>query len=221
MKLRNRIGIGTLAGIALAGLFGMIPAHAHNALVSSNPAAGSVVTEQIGTFSFTTSDGLLDSGEDSPTTFLQVRGPGATELYYGDGCATVDGASVTMPVQLGEAGDYTVYWGAVSADGHPITGEYTFSWQPATGQDLAEGLPAAPTCGAAAPGTAEPEATEGPAETADPVAESDDQATAASNILWIGIGLGVLVAGGIVVLLIVRRRNRLDAVDAPSRPDTN
>src|SRR5690606_10637716 len=76
MKLRTLSGIGAIAGIALATLVGRAPANAHNAFVSSSPASGDVVTEQPGTVVITTSDALLDSGLDSPTTFLQVRGPG-------------------------------------------------------------------------------------------------------------------------------------------------
>ena len=220
MNLRTLISVGGLAGIALAALVGVAPAQAHNAFVSSTPAAGSVVTEQPGTFVITTSDALLDSGPDSPTTFLQVRGPGAAQLYYGDGCATVDGASITMPVQLGEPGEYTVAWGVVSADGHPITsaengGDISFTWQPADGQELSDGFSAPPTCGEApvASETPAPDETEAPVAPTDtatsaPAADTDDPSNAAADILWIGIGLGVLVVAGVVVLLVLRSRSR-------------
>jgi methionine-rich copper-binding protein CopC len=222
MKLRRLLGLGGIAGIALSALVGVAPAQAHNAFVSSTPAAGSVVTEQPGTFVITTSDALLDSGPDSPRTFLQVRGPGAAELYYGDGCATVDGASVTMPVQLGEAGEYTVAWGVVSADGHPITSadpgasDITFTWQPADGQELGAGFAAPPTCGTtpAASEAPVPDETDAapvaPTDTSTeaPSAEADDASDAAAAILWIGIGLGILIVAGIVVLVVVRSRTR-------------
>jgi methionine-rich copper-binding protein CopC len=232
MNLRRLIGFGGIAGIALAALVGVAPAQAHNAFVSSTPAAGSVVTEQPGTFVITTSDALLDSGPDSPTTFLQVRGPGAAQLYYGDGCATVDGASITMPVQLGEAGEYTVAWGVVSADGHPITsadngGDIVFTWQPADGQELGSGFSAPPTCGEApvASETSAPDETEAapaaPTDTATsaPAAEIDATSDAAATILWIGIGLGVLVVAAIVGLVVVRSRTRsAERADAASGP---
>jgi methionine-rich copper-binding protein CopC len=238
MKLRRLISFGGIAGIALAALVGVAPAHAHNAFVSSTPAAGSVVTEQPGTFVITTSDALLDSGPDSPTTFLQVRGPGATQLYYGDGCATVDGASITMPVQLGEAGEYTVAWGVVSADGHPITsadngGDIVFTWQPAAGQELGGGFSAPPTCGQApvATETPAPDETESapvaPTDmTTSTPAEADDASNAAADILWIGIGLGVLVVAAVVVLIVVRWRTRStgpagaasESADPPTAP---
>jgi methionine-rich copper-binding protein CopC len=231
MKLRTLIGVGGIAGIALAALIGAAPAQAHNSFVSSTPATGSVVTEQPGTFVITTSDALLDSGPDSPTTFLQVSGPGSAPLYYGDGCATVAGASITMPVQLGEPGEYTVAWGVVSADGHPITssdsgGDITFTWQPADGQELGEGFSEPPTCGEApaTSATPAPEETQvapvAPTDSASnaPAADADDTSNAASAILWIGIGLAVLVAAGTVVLVVVRSRTRPAPGAATSEP---
>lgn len=233
VSFRSRpVVVGILAGTALAAIVGVAPAQAHNSFVSSTPATGSVVTEQPGTFVITTSDALLDSGPDSPTTFLQVSGPGDTPLYYGDGCATVAGASITMPVQLGEAGEYRIAWGVVSADGHPITsaasgGDIIFTWQPADGQEIGSGFAAPPTCGQApaASETPAPEETEAapvaPSDTATtaPVAESDDASTAAATILWIGLGLGVLVVAAIVVLVVVRRRApSAEPADAASEP---
>jgi len=224
MKLRTLIGLGSLAGLTMAALLGLAPAQAHNSLVSANPAAGAVVTEQVGTFVITTSDVLLDSGTDSPTTFLQVRGPDQAELYYGDGCATVDGASVTMPVQLGEPGAYTVFWGVVSTDGHPITGEYTFTWQPAEGQELSEGLAGPPSCGVAptetvspAPSADAPAAPTDSASTTAPAA-ADDASTSAGDILWIAVALGVLVAAAVVLLVVVRSRTR---TATPAEPDSD
>ncbi|MET4637628.1 copper resistance CopC family protein [Mycetocola sp. 2940] len=235
MNLRTLIGLGGIAGIALAALVGTAPAQAHNAFVSSTPVAGSVVTEQPGLFVITTSDALLDLGLDSSRTYLQVRGPGAAQLYYGDGCATVDGASITMPVQLGEPGEYTVAWGVVSADGHPITSadpgasDIAFTWQPADGQELGGGYSAPPTCGEApaegetpAPDeSAAPAAPAAPAETATstPAADTDEASTAAADILWIGAGLGVLVLAAAVILLVARSRTRsADGADTASGP---
>ncbi|GHD45315.1 hypothetical protein D9V29_13305 [Mycetocola manganoxydans] len=236
MKLRTLSGIGAIAGIALATLVGLAPANAHNAFVSSSPASGDVVTEQPGTVVITTSDALLDSGLDSPTTFLQVRGPGAEELYYGDGCATVDGASITMPVSLGEPGDYTIAWGVVSADGHPITsadsgGDIVFTWQPAEGQELGDGFPVPPTCGEAPAASESPvpdEAAPAPAPDATdeasttPAADTENASTtAASDIVWIGVALGALVLAAIVVFVILRLRRPATEADATDDEPAN
>ena len=213
MRTRRLLGIGTLTGVlavALLGL-GVAPASAHNTLVSSNPTAGSVVTEQPGTFVITTNDALLEAG--GTANAIQVRGPGAEPLYYGDGCMTVEGASLTTPVALGQPGEYTVIWQVVSADGHPIDGEFAFTWQPAEGQELAAGVAAPPVCGETqAPvesGTPTPEPTfttqTDSLQTTDATAE-EETSTAPADILWIGAAVGVLVIAAVIVLIVVRRR---------------
>ena len=214
MRTRRLLGIGTLTGVlavALLGL-GVAPASAHNAFVSSNPTADSVVTEQPGTFVVTTNDALLEAG--GTANAIQVRGPGAEPLYYGDGCMTVNGSSLSTPVSLGQPGEYTVIWQVVSADGHPIDGEFTFTWQPADGQELTAGVAAPPVCGeSSAPaesGTPTPEPTfttqTDTLESSDAVAP-EETSTAPGDILWIGAALGVLVLAAVVVLIVVRRRN--------------
>lgn len=214
MRTRRLLGIGTLTGVlavALLGL-GIAPASAHNAFVSSNPTADSVVTEQPGTFLITTNDALLEAG--GTANAIQVRGPGAEPLYYGEGCMTVEGASLTTPVTLGQPGEYTVIWQVVSADGHPINGEFSFTWQPAEGQELAAGVAAPPVCGESqAPvesGTPTPEPTfttqTDTLESSNPTAP-EDTSTAPADIIWIGAALGVLVVAAIVVLIVVRRRS--------------
>lgn len=234
MRLRTLLGLGGITGIALAALLGAAPAQAHNAFVSSSPAAGSVVTEQPGTIVVTTSDALLDLG-DTPRTYLQVRGPGTAQLYYGDGCDTVDGASITMPVQLGEPGEYSIAWGAVSADGHEIAsaangGDIVFTWQPADGQDLVGGSSVPPTCGelpaeSATPVPGETEAAPvAPEKTATsaPAADADDgAANAAADIVWIGAGLGVFVVVAVVILLVVRSRTRAAGPESPASEPRN
>jgi methionine-rich copper-binding protein CopC len=226
MRIRRLLGIGTLTGMLAAALLGFAaaPAQAHNTLVSSNPVAGSVVTEQPGTFAVTTNDALLEAGGSSNA--IQVRGPGAETLYYGDGCMTVSGPTLTTPVALGQPGEYTVIWQVVSADGHPIDGEFTFTWQPAEGQELATGVAAPPVCGESqAPvesGTPTPEPTfttqtdslETPGAPA-----PDDTSAASSDILWIGAALAIVVIAAVVVLLVVRRRSATNDRSRDDRPD--
>ncbi|WP_158270262.1 copper resistance protein CopC [Mycetocola zhujimingii] len=214
MRIRRLLGIGTLTGLLAVAALGLTaaPAQAHNSLVSSVPAADSVVTEQPGVFSVTTNDAILEAGGSSNA--IQVRGPGAEPLYYGDGCMTVSGASLTTPVQLGEAGEYTVVWQVVSADGHPISGEYTFTWQPGDGQELAAGLATAPVCGetqapveSGSP-SPEPRFTTQATDTASPSGpiESEDTTAAPNDLLWIGGALAVLVIAAVVVVVVVRRK---------------
>ncbi|TFC19812.1 copper resistance protein CopC [Cryobacterium algoritolerans] len=187
-----------VVGAALVG-WSAAPAFAHNNPVGSSPAAGAVVTEQPGTFTVTTNDQLLDLHGEGSGNAMAIRGPAgaATPLYYGDGCVTLSGPSIETKAQLGRPGEYTVIWQVVSTDGHAVSEEYTFTWQPAAGQEPAEGSPTLPTCG----GTT--------STWADAAARAPAGAgPGLGDLAWIGGALGavVLAIGG--TLLVVNRRGR-------------
>ncbi len=210
----TRTILGTAVLAALAG--SAAPATAHNSLLSSTPAAGSVVTEQPGTISVTTNDDLLLLGGEATGMAIQVTGPaGAPEpLYYGDGCVTASGPTLAADVQLGQPGEYTVIWQIVSIDGHPVSDTFTFSWQPAAGQQLAEGSTAAPVCGdTATVATPEPDGTQ-PADDAPPSVDS-----AFGDALWIG-GAGAAVLLAAVVTFVVMARRRPGPPPGSSTPPT-
>jgi methionine-rich copper-binding protein CopC len=192
------------------------PAQAHNYLVASTPEAGSTLTELPTDFVLTTNGDLLDLGDAVGGFALQVRD--SAGLFYGDGCVTVDGSSMTTPAELGEAGDYTLDWQVVSADGHSISGNLEFTWAPMTDGSAGAGSASAPVCGAAASGD-----TEAPAEPTAPMAVSGDapqamnaadtatpaarMTGAPADILWtVGAVLAVLTAATFTVLLTRRQR---------------
>ena len=138
MRGGRALAAGALLGglIAAAGLsIAAMPALAHNYPVASSPAEGETVVEQPGVVSLTTNDELLDLGDGASLDVL-----GSDGRHYASECASLDGATVSAPAALGEPGEYTVHWRVVSTDGHPISGEFAFDWQPAAGVELAEGL---------------------------------------------------------------------------------
>lgn len=184
---------GVFAATALLIGLSAMPASAHNYVVGSSPEQGEVVTTQPGFVSLTTNDALLEGG----VTVMEVTGPDG--LYYGDGCATIDGPTVSMNAEFGEAGEYTVAWQVVSTDGHPISDEFTFDWQPGTDEVLAEGVETAPTC---ADGT-DPQAGDAAEGETDevPAAQSID-----SGVLWIGGAVLFAALAALITWLLVRRR---------------
>lgn len=193
--------------VAAAALgWGAAPAFAHNNAVGSSPAADAMVTEQPGLFSITTSDLILDLGGTGSGTAMIVTGPASAPLFYGDGCATVSGATIETAAQLGAAGQYTVIWQTVSTDGHSISAKFTFDWKPAPGQSLADGAATAPSCGT--------ETDDATAEaTADATATADAGASAASDsplsaVAWIGGALGAVLLAVAVTLLVLRHKRR-------------
>jgi methionine-rich copper-binding protein CopC len=190
-----RRALVVVAASAALALLPAAPASAHNYVVATTPAEGSTITEQPGAVSLTTNDDLLDFGEN---TVLQVVGPDGR--HYETGCAVVDGATAEVEAELGEAGAYTVAWQVVSTDGHPISGEFGFDWQPAAGQPVGAGADASP-CGDSSEGGADavPVEPAEPAPAPSPVPVGD--------LLWIGGGLLALLAAALVTWLLVRRRS--------------
>ncbi|SDS55165.1 copper resistance CopC family protein [Agrococcus carbonis] len=136
-----------LAHVAAIAALIALPAHA--SVIGTTPAAGDVVTEQPGTFSVVMNEEILSvEGADSANA-LQVTD--ASGRFYGDGCVAVDGDTISLDAQLGEAGDYAMTFQVVSADGHPVSDTIAFSFEPAEGEAGAPGAAEAPVCGVAAP----------------------------------------------------------------------
>lgn len=190
----------TLA-FAAAGVFTLLaaltvaaPAFAHNYYVSSTPGVDEVLTTLPDQFTVTTNDNLLDLEGSVGGFLMKVTGPDG--LYYGDGCVTVNGPSVSMPAALGPAGDYTLDWQVVSADGHTVSGTIPFQWQPSDGGDSASaGSSTVPNCGSDT--TVAPDVSAGSA--------GDDVTT---DILWIGGAIGVVAVVVIATLLLIRPKKK-------------
>jgi methionine-rich copper-binding protein CopC len=118
--MRRLIIAALLTGCAVLGL--ATPASAHNVLVGSQPSAGA---------SLSTGPTEIRLNFNAPIrtgpNTIKVIGPNGTHWERSEN-ATVDGNSVTTPVApLGPAGVYTASYAIISADGHPVTGDITFT----------------------------------------------------------------------------------------------
>ena len=200
-----------LAVVAVAGsvvLGTAAPAQAHNFLVSSTPTAGELVAALPETFSVTTNQPLLDLSGTGAGFALQVTDAAGT--FYGDGCMTVFGATLSTPAALGAAGTYRVVWQVVSEDGHTVSDEYTFEWSPGPDFEPASGQTGPPVCGATVPEetvtpSAEP-TTEAPTEaTATPIAAPEHANADLTDVLWIGGAIAAVLVAAAVTLVIVAR----------------
>ncbi|TFB51769.1 copper resistance CopC family protein [Cryobacterium tagatosivorans] len=189
--------------VAAAVGWSATPALAHNAPLPDGyvPADGAVVTTQPEAFRVTTSDALLDGATAGIQSRMLISGPaGAPEpLYYGDGCVSIVGPAIETTAELGEPGEYTVDWQAVSVDGHPISEKYSFTWQPADGQPRAEGSTEKPDCGGTVSyGSGTPQT--------DDAGAADRADASLADVLWIGGALGAVVLAASVTILVVTRR---------------
>lgn len=197
LRVSALVALGALV-VVVPVLGAAAPAQAHNYLVSSTPSAGQTLTELPKQFEITTNGPLLTLGGSTGGFAFEVKD--AAGKFYGDGCVTVEGATMSTTAALGAAGTYTVIWQVVSSDGHTVSDEYTFSWAPAEGQTLSDGSTKAPDCNGTAGGQAPDPDASAPA--------SPDQKVDLGNVLWIG---GAVIAVGLaagVTLLVVGRRNK-------------
>ncbi|UKD59097.1 copper resistance protein CopC [Amycolatopsis sp. FU40] len=160
----------------LATLFPASTAEAHSFLESSTPAKDSELSSAPEKIVLTFNEPL-----DRGFTELAVVGPdGAT--HWESAGAAVDGPTLSAPVKpLGPAGKYTVAYRVVSADGHPVSGSYSFTLAKAG-------------AGVAAP-VAPPSATQA-AHTAP--AAGNDTGSGIPVWAWIAAAAVLLIAGGIV-----------------------
>ena len=174
------------------------PAHAHDELIGSDPASGASVDALPAQLTLTFSAEIAD---DEGASVVEVTDASGTALV--DGSPSVDDNVLTQPLVGEAAGDITVLWKVVSSDGHPISGEFTFS-----------------VAGGSAPtetGDPQPSETAEPAETPEPTATpsvtgapADEDSTFADAWPWIIGGLLLAGAGGALVYALLARARRQD-----------
>lgn len=138
------LALRTLVLCAVMLLAFPLPAAAHNVLIGSDPADGATLSAAPTTLTLTF---------DQPVVNLEpaVALIGPDGRRYEQGPPEVAGSTVsTSLAPLGPAGQYTVGFRVVSADGHPVTGEVRFTLSPeAAGTGTGAPAPDAPGAGAA------------------------------------------------------------------------
>ncbi|MDE8669991.1 copper resistance protein CopC [Pseudarthrobacter sp. H3Y2-7] len=193
---RSRLRLAAVAALLLPGALAASPALAHDALSSTTPAQDAVVTAAPETVSVTLTQPPTDSASLNLSVITVTDSAGTT---VSDGKVVVDGPTLATKTVPGSPGTYTVLWRAVSSDGHPIEGKYTFTVQaPASAATSEPAVSATPSAEAGTPSAAAQSTA-----TAIPAAPrpNDDNAP-----LTVGIALGLLAAA-LGVTWWVRRRN--------------
>lgn len=177
------LGAFLLAGFG-AALTAAPAALAHDELVSSTPADGTVLAEAPAELELVFSSELMDIGNK-----VIVADAAGTNLVESEPVLNRETLVQALPA-LGN-GVYQVNWRAVSSDGHPITGTFSFTVDapvPATPEGASTAAAASPSASAAA---AEPtEESSAPAGTEDSVA---------THVPW---ALGGAAVGAIVALAV-------------------
>lgn len=194
---RRRFSLPSLPAVLIATLLGLVgalalplPASAHDELLGSDPAPGSTLEQAPDALTLTFS-GLI-SPEEGATVIEATDGAGT---LLTDGAPVVQDNTVTQPLVAAD-GPVTVLWKVVSSDGHPISGELSFT--------VAAPQTPTPEPETAAPvetSQPEPSASDEPSPTATPAPAAD----AGSIIPWIIVGVVLAAAGGVLVSLLLAR----------------
>jgi copper resistance protein C len=203
------VPVVTVLTLLAALLVGTAPsAGAHAILVGSEPASGALLDE-------VPSKVVLEFNEPVETEFgqLQVSDPEGQRLDQEP--PTTEGGTVRAPIAAtAVAGEHTIAYRVISADGHPIEGQLTFEVSAAAIEAAEAGAVEADAAETAADTAAEPgdEPADEPAEEATPsqdlvddVAPVEPDLTAAEDeggmSLWpfAVVALIVLVAAGVLL----------------------
>lgn len=176
------------ASLFTATLSAATPAFAHDGLIESTPSAGQTLTALPDVFSITMSENLLDLNDEKSGFGLLVLD--SAGLYYGDGCVSVDGPTMSAEAVLGEPGEYTLIWQVVSSDGHPTSDEFTFEWAPEGDFTAAPGSQQAGDCDGQ-------------------YLRDGEAATEIDPVPVVAVGVGVVVAALAITLFVLRRRRQL------------
>ena len=195
--LRAGIAVATLVAAAVVGPLAAAPASAHDYLVDSSPKAGSTQTTPIDSVKLTFDDVVLDLSKTGPGALLQVTGPDGASRHFETGCPTISDRNVTVPVALGDAGQYMVTWQIVSADGHVVSDSIQFTYAPPAGTKAATGSAVSPCKGAGA--SAAPKAGAG-------TAQGTVNSGAIVIVIVIAGAIVLLALIAVVVILLTRRR---------------
>ncbi|MSZ09385.1 MAG: hypothetical protein F2623_01585 [Actinobacteria bacterium] len=126
--MRRFFKLSTVLLLSAVSAFASTPAFAHSSLISSDPAQGSVVEVIPSDFALTFNEELI-SIEGQSVNKLSLSD--ASGINYSLSETNIAGEVLSASVTAGPypAGEYLLTYRAVSADGHPITGEITFTVQ--------------------------------------------------------------------------------------------
>lgn len=193
---RLSAAVTALALAIVAVLMTASPALAHDALIGTDPADGSTVAALPAQLTLTFS---ADIADDPGASEMQVTDASGASLA--EGAPSVTDNVLTQPLTGEASGVVTVLWKVVSSDGHPTSGQFTFT---------VEGAPApTPTQSAAVPtesATPTPEATETSAPAPPTESDSGDAPTGAAWPWIVGGIAAIAVLGGVAYLLVSRAR---------------
>ena len=184
----------TLSAVGALTALGLVPAAAHDEVLSTSPEQGAVLESAPEQIELSYSGEIMDIGH-------QVLVTGPDGLSVTEGPLERDGSQVVQPLaETGsEEGTYQVVWRVVSSDGHPIEGTYTY--QVGDGADTTTAAPSL----SSTPTDAPTDGSDSSAQAQDAAAQEDSGGLSG----WaVGATVVVLALAVIGLLGLMSRRRR-------------
>ena len=119
MRFKSSLAFALLATVLFA-----FPAKGHDLLIDIQPASEAVLTEGSFEAKLTFNNPLLVV-EGETNAELSTKPVGSVDWVSHE--IVVMDSVLTAQINLNESGDYDLRWKVVSSDGHPISGESTFT----------------------------------------------------------------------------------------------
>ncbi|WP_170138878.1 copper resistance CopC family protein [Oceanobacillus chungangensis] len=160
---------------------------AHSHLGGSNPADGDVVTEPLAEIVLDF-DGQIEQGSFIDLTTTEGQAIEIQEIIIGEGTLT---GTVAEPLANDE---YQVNWSIISADGHPLEGEFSFTVNAAVPEAVKEE--------AEEPSETKVSEDEETTESAEQSTE-EETSTSASEVEEESSSMTVIAIAAIVIIIIV------------------
>lgn len=191
-----------VASLAVVGALATpsAPALARDRVVTASPTKDTTLDAAPRQIALTFTGRPQQSGSS-----ITVIGPDGGDATDGD--IRFQDTSMTVGFDATTTGEYTVMWEAVSSDGDPIAGAYTFIL---TSTRAPLGKPQGGSSGATEPSPGEDAGSGGQAKR--PTAGAQQESGAESLLrelpltIWLVVGSGVLLLGALIVLSILGRR---------------
>jgi methionine-rich copper-binding protein CopC len=194
----RRLATATIAA-ALVIIGAAAPASAHERLVSADPEQGVALDIAPTSVTLTFSGEVEASGES-----IRITGRDGTDWAVSD--VTSSGTGITAKVKAqGQPGKQVLAYRVTSADGHTLTGTYTFDVAAFTPTTTTPTTTTPPTT-TAQPTTAQP-TTEPTAAVPVATSPAPDEPGGPGALLWVVIGAAVVAAlGGTAAVVLKKRR---------------
>lgn len=107
------------SALVLTALVSAPTASAHDTLTGTSPGANSTIDKAPQSLLLTFNEGVLQVGGQ-----IAVKGPDGKTVTK---APTVTGTRVSVPFEPSGNGTYAVTWRVTSSDGHPVSGQYSFT----------------------------------------------------------------------------------------------